>query len=291
MIANRTDDRTFDELILVDDRRGISALQPHVPPDCCERAARRLLDRGPGTVLVVTGFYEIQPGVIETDGPPGALAIGRALTSLGFETTYVTDRYGLPFIEAELTDGTAVVDFPIVGPDESKAFARELLAETKPVAVIAVERCGVTADARYLNMSGRDLTPYTARTDYLFEGTFTIGIGDGGNEIGMGCVADVIRDTPRLPDEPAITTTDELIICSVSNWGGYGIVAALSRLNGRDLLPSDEDESALISRMAENGAVDGHYLVPMAAVDGFTLKENAQVLGTLRRAGTGGDRT
>lgn len=291
MIANETDDRTLDDLILVDDRRGISALRPHVPTDCCERAARRLLDCGHGTVLVVTGFYEIQPGVIETDGPPGALAIGRALTALGFETTYVTDRYGAPFMEAELTNGIPLIDFPIAASDESKAFARELLAKTKPVAVIAVERCGLTADDRYLNMSGRDLTPYTARTDYLFDGTFTIGIGDGGNEIGMGRVAAVIRDTPRLPDEPAVTTTDELIICSVSNWGGYGLVAALSRHTGRDLLPSDEDESALITRMAANGAVDGHYLVPMAAVDGFTLDENAQVLGTLRRAGTGGDRT
>jgi hypothetical protein len=288
-MANETGHKTVDEIILEDDRRGISALRPHVPADSCARAARQLLDGPRGTVLVVTGFYEIDPGVIETDGPPGALAVGRALTILGFEPTYVTDRYALPYMKNELAEGDSdVVDFPIVGPAESQDFALQLLATTRPVAVIAVERCGMTADGSYLNMSGRDLAPYTARTDYLFNGGFTIGIGDGGNEIGMGGVADAIRNTPRLPDNPAVTKTDELIISSVSNWGAYGLVAALSALAGRDLLPTAEDEDALITRMAEGGAVDGHFLVPMAAVDGFSLEENARILEALRRAGTGG---
>ena len=42
-----------------------------------------------------------------------------------------------------------------------------------------------------------------------------------------------------------MTATSELVISSVSNWGGYGLVAALSRRSGRNLLPSLEYEQDL----------------------------------------------
>jgi hypothetical protein len=100
----------------------------------------------------------------------------------------------------------------------------------------------------------------------------------------MGALADVIRSTPHLPDNPTITKTDELIIASVSNWGAYGLVAALARLSGRDLLPAPDAESELVSRLVEKGAVDGRFLTPMPAVDGFSLEANAHLLDCLRRA-------
>lgn len=276
----------IEEVLLTDDKRGIAALAPFVPADSCRQSARELLNTTKGVVLVVTGFYEIKPGVIETDGPPGALAIGRALAALGYEPHYVTDRFTIPFLEPELTAEEGLIDFPIAPPEESREFARVALGRYDPVAVIAVERCGVTADGRYLNMSAQDLTPYTARTDYLFaDGVPSIGIGDGGNEIGMGRLSEVIRETPRLPDWPAVTATDHLIIASVSNWGAYGLVAALSQALRRDLLPAGDAEADLISRLADKGAVDGEALIPMPAVDGFTLEENVRVLEKLRHVG------
>ena len=52
-------------------------------------------------------------------------------------------------------------------------------------------------------MRGRDITPQTARVDYLFDGGVpSVGIGDGGNEIGMGNLIDVIPSVDSLPDEP-----------------------------------------------------------------------------------------
>ncbi|MCH8150611.1 MAG: DUF4392 domain-containing protein, partial [Planctomycetes bacterium] len=39
--------------------------------------------------------------------------------------------------------------------------------------------------------------------------------------------------------------------------GGYGLVASLSRLAGRNLLPSVEDETRLIQHTVDMGAVDG----------------------------------
>ncbi len=124
---------------------------------------------------------------------------------------------------------------------------------------------------------------HTARLDYLFEhGIPSVGIGDGGNEIGMGNLAEVIPGVDRPPDDPAITKVDRLVLASVSNWGGSGLVAALSRLAGRDLLPSVQDDARLIRSMVDAGAVDGNSGENKYYVDNFTLEQNAAVLERLR---------
>src|SRR5437762_8702150 len=54
--------------------------------------ARRAADtlRRARRVLVTTGFV-VNSGAAETDGPPGAAVLGRALRALGAEVRYVTD--------------------------------------------------------------------------------------------------------------------------------------------------------------------------------------------------------
>jgi hypothetical protein len=274
---------TIEDIILSNDQRGMTALRPHLPDDFCMQAAKFLYDR-PGTVFIVTGFYEIVPHVIETDGPPGALAVGRALEKINHKVVYVGDRHGVPFLEPE-ADDAEVVEFPITTPEESHAFARSLLDKYKPSVVVAIERCSVTESGRYLNMPRQDIAAYNARTDYLFEEhPDTVGIGDGGNEIGMGKLKDIIPTVPNLPDEPALTATTHLVITSVSNWGGYGLAASLSVVAGKDLLPTRDEEAGLIKRMVERGAVDGMHLKPINSVDGFTLEENLDILDRLHRA-------
>src|SRR6185503_9365797 len=88
---------SIEDVILQRDGRGIAALRPYLPDDFCLRAARLLVDR-PGRVLIVTGFYEIEPSAIETDGPPGALALGRALQRLGRSVTHVSDAFGVSIL-------------------------------------------------------------------------------------------------------------------------------------------------------------------------------------------------
>ena len=271
----------IEDIILSHDKRGMTPLRPHLPPDYCMQAAEFLYDR-PGTVIIVTGFYELVPRVIETDGPPGALAIGGALRGLNRKVVYVSDRHAVPFLTPE-AQGAEVAEFPIAEPEESQEFAVSLIQRYKPSVIIAIERCSITRSGRYLNMSGGDITAYTARTDYLFsEHPATIGIGDGGNEIGMGVLAEVIPSVPPLPDEPALTGATHLIIASVSNWGGYGLVAGLSILAGKDLLPSKEEGAGVIRRMVDRGAVDGMKDKAVYGVDEFTLEENLEILERLR---------
>src|SRR5262249_41806717 len=85
-------------------------------------------------------------------------------------------------------------------------------------------------------MRGLDITTRMAPAERLFEGikqhapdVTTIGIGDGGNEIGMGKIPwEVIRR--NIPGGGLVACrvpTDRLIVCGVSNWGAYGLAAGV----------------------------------------------------------------
>ncbi len=274
---------TLEDIILAQDQRGVSELRPFLPPDFCRQAAQYILAH-PGKAAIVTGFYILSAGQPETDGPPGAVAIGNALQALGRPVCYITDRYTVPLLRNWLGSRAEIIDFPITGIPESRQAAADLIAQTRPDLLIAIERCGRTAGDVYLNMLSRDITAYTARLDYLFAmGIPSVGIGDGGNEIGMGNLAAHIPQVARLPNEPTIATVDRLVIASVSNWGGYGLVAALSQLTGCNLLPSVTDDTRFIRQMVDSGAVDGGSGQNRYYVDNFTLEQNAAVLTALHQ--------
>ena len=273
---------SIEDIILGNDQRGVAALRPHLTERFCEEAARFALS-DPGTTLIATGFYISMAEAPETDGPPGALALGRALESLGQRVVYATDCYTAPILLPFVREDGQVADFPIADDDASRRFASDLLAELEPSLLISIERCGLTEDGTYLNMRGVDISLQTARLDHLFlQHSRTIGIGDGGNEIGMGNLAQFIPTVPTLPANPAMTRTSHLIISSTSNWGAYGLVAALSRLTGRDLLPDEDEEAALIRRMVDLGAVDGVLGVSQYSVDGMAVEEHGEALRLLR---------
>ncbi len=285
---------SIEDIILDRDSRGVSKLRGHLSPNYCHEAAELIL-ANPGTALIATGFYILASSLPETDGPPGALAIGKALESLGYSVKYVTDLHTAPLMRTLTGNEAQVIDFPIADHAESEKYAGDLLAELAPSVVISIERCGFTSQKQYLNMRGRDIGQYNAKLDYLFTNhPNTVGIGDGGNEIGMGNLAQFIPGVGTLPDDPCATQVSKLILASVSNWGGYGLVAAISRLKGWNLLPSVEEEQELVKRTVDNGAVDGILTAPVYSVDGFPLEENSaaltKLLELLRHEGVAFDR-
>ena len=272
---------SIPDIILGNDQRGVGALRHHLPQDYCDQAARLMLS-SPGTTLIATGFYVTMADAPETDGPPGALALGRALEALGRSVLYVSDRYTLPILRPFVKCDDQLTDFTIMDDDASIGFASELLSRLEPSLLISIERCGLTKDGTYLNMRDVDISPQTARLDHLFlQHPRTIGIGDGGNEIGMGNLAQFIPGVETLPRNPSTTTTTHLVISSTSNWGGYGLVAALSLLVGRDLLPRQEEEANLIRRMVDLGAVDGVTGKADYSVDSMDLVTHSQALSRL----------
>ena len=272
---------TIEDIILDRDRRGISHLRPHLPADYATEAAQLVIDN-PGAAIIVTGFYILDAGKAETDGPAGAVVIGSALSQLGYTVVHVTDKYAAEIMDAAGGDYSSVIDFPITDDDSSKEFAAEMLKDVNPSVLIAIERCGLTDEGKYRNMRGRDISDYNARIDHIFDaGIPSVGIGDGGNEIGMGNLATEVTQVESLVKIPCITQTSKLMLASVSNWGGYGLAAALSELAGRNVLMSVEEEQALLKQTVDLGAVDGMSAQQEYKVDGFTLEENSETVQAL----------
>jgi ribosome-binding factor A len=195
-----------------------------------------------------------------------------------------TDR-DLSQAKVYVTGGAAddeVIEFPITTHNESLKFAHDLLAEHAPSALISIERAGLVGDGTYRNWKGLDFSEHNAKIDHMFEQhPYSVGIGDGGNEIGMGNMRHVIPDIENLPDDPCTTTTTELIIASVSNWGGYGLVAALSVKSDKNLLPSVEQGDKWVRDIVAVGAVEGVSGESKDWVDGRAPEDDAMCLRDL----------
>ena len=271
----------IEDIVLQDDIRGMTALKPHMPQNYVARCADLLLDH-PGKIFIVTGFYIMAAEATETDGPPGAVTLGNALAKLGNEIAYVTDELSSEVVRS-IADHD-VIEFPITNHFESANFANELVQEHSPSALIAIERAGLVGDGTYRNFRGVDFTPFNAKIDHLFDQhPYSIGIGDGGNEIGMGNLQNVIPTIEHefLPKNPCVTTTTELIIASCSNWGGYGLVAALSIKHGINLLPSVEEAKQVVREIVAVGAVEGMSGESKEFVDGRDLEGDSVCISDL----------
>ena len=88
----------MEDIILSNDKRGISDLRRHIASDYCENSVD-VIPRLPSTIGITTGFYILSANAPETDGPPGAIAIGNALEKMGHNVFYVTDKYTVPIME------------------------------------------------------------------------------------------------------------------------------------------------------------------------------------------------
>ena len=136
--------RTIEDIILDHDRRGINALRPHLPEDFCVQAARYVLEH-PGQVIIATGFYIMMSDAPETDGPPGAFAIGNALRELGNPVAYTADEpmaYMMASWRARHRDPSPIIRFPIIeDPGINGRFVQETIDNREPALLISIERC------------------------------------------------------------------------------------------------------------------------------------------------------
>jgi hypothetical protein len=248
-------------------------------------AARAL--RRAKRVVLTTGF-SVGPGMPETDGPPGTASLGRALRLLGAEVTYITDAAALPPLQAALGalgEPTPIVTFHVAG--DARLTARRLLAEHAPTHLISVERPGRTGTGDYLSMRGESVREWNAPLDALFleasRRVITVGVGDGGNEIGMGALrARLAGAGPRIRKVASVVSARHPVVAGVSNWGAYGIVVELSRLARRPLLHTGEEERRMIEACVKAGAVDGITRKHEATVDALPVEAHVGMVELLR---------
>lgn len=274
---------TIKNIITDNDKRGISMLLPHVSDTVCEDAANIILNN-PNKAIILTGFYILSAGAAETDGPIGAIAIGNALKKIGYQVTYITDEFSQPPIKKILSADDNLEIFPMQNHEQSAITADKMISDLNPSLIISIERCGPTVDGDYLNSRGKKIEEFNSKTEYLLNNNIpSIGIGDGGNEIGMGNLKHIIKNSTELSNPPCITTTDLLIPASTSNWGGYGLVAGLSKITNKNLLPSIPEDEKLIKDFVDAGGVDGITATSSYKVDSFELEVNSSILNRLHK--------
>lgn len=168
-------------------------------------------------------------------------------------------------------------EFSALRLDDDPGLAMRLFAE------IPAEHHG-----RRHNMRGAVIDRFTPPLDRLFDrvkalrpGCFTLGIGDGGNEIGMGCfpwrqLQGVIQRSPG-GQIACRTATDEVITAGISNWGAHALVAAMAAVDpsvrAAETLTVTEERELLERLVSDAGAVDGVTLERSLCVDGVEVED------------------
>lgn len=266
---------TIEDVVLRYSERGMKDIRPYVSTDCCHKAAREILSWERGNVFLTTGFYVA--GYAETDGPVGTLSLAKALEALGYHPIILTDMLCNGYFDIENIQ-TEHLSFGATEQDFDK-----LVDTYNPVGMISIERCGRNKYEKFANMRGVDISQKTAPIDLLFLNYYgkipSIGVGDGGNEIGMGKIAGVI--TRKLSLEPCVVSTDVLVVASVSNWGAYGIVAALSEIEKKKLMPTYEWVVEYLKHTLEKGSVDGISHENILSVDGKDMNIEREIITAL----------
>ena len=290
------------------------ARQRHGRPLCLS-AAEKLRDRiHPGDFVLIAPTMLVYPlELAETDGPLGGAALARALQmGFGAKPVLVTDYAAMDMTKAvcrganlNVTDldtlkkterTVSVIGFPV---DEAQAQkeAELLFRDLSPEAIIAIECRGRNEKGVYHALpKGRNMNHIAAKIPCLYDkaketGALTIGIGDGGNEIGWGIVNDVIREKIPFGDTCACgcgggvgdtTVVDVLVAASVSNWGAYGICACLSvLLNNAEILHDAKTESRMLRSCIDAGGVNGPSFLPEPKVDGLPEETHHALLNIL----------
>ena len=286
-------------------------------------------------VGIVTGFYipKGEPPAAETDGPPGAFFLAKSLHEAGIPTVVITDT---PCESACLAAADAmefpreqVLACPLGesawcdefwmtshGQSLTHLIALERVGPSHTVdSLRRQKRCGEIPETDFLNrvpesswnhchnMRGEIIDAHTAPLHRLFEHAQansnrmkTIGIGDGGNELGMGSIPweELTRrltnpDSARIPCRIA---TDWNIIAGTSNWGGQALATAVLLLRGEIDLLRDftfEQQETVLQHIVQHGpAVDGVTRKQEATVDGLPFPTYLQPwLGMQRLLGWG----
>lgn len=254
-------------------------------------AARRLQRRvQPGDPVVLCSGWPsrswLMRGLTETDGPVGTGYLARVVEQcLDSVPIFAIHPDLVVFAEAALASaGLIVTDLDTAlraksGPHRAAAAAvfplsadwgeaheqvTGLFDKCNPAAVIAVEMPGVSRDREFHNVTGRLVpTDLVAKADVMVEvaheqGALTVGVGDGGNELGMGYIETALSDiVGTQPGTQPSTDVDVLVAAVVSNWGAVGIGAALAALTDKPDLLRTVDLARITQRLSDAGAIDG----------------------------------
>jgi hypothetical protein len=264
-------------------------------------------------VFIGTGFPVPPVMIPEADGPLGAATLASALErAFGCHVVMIIDEPLLEQMPMVLrAAGLNVADrdddlaprrvrlIPMSADlDEARQESETLIDRYRPAAMITIEKPGPNHLGTIHNGSGIDMTGAVARVDALTDalresGTPVIGIGDGGNELGMGNIIDTVREVvppakgfPECPGGIAtVTKADVLIVATISNWGAHALAAVLSVLLGKpNIIHTPEVEAMVQQASALTGLVDPTTCFSDSHVDGIPARYHVNMVDGLNLA-------
>ncbi len=265
------------EKVLQYSNRGMDVLYKHLPEDIFEQAAQDILNLPRNrNVLLFTGFQS--HGRQVTDGPVGTYFLAKTLFELGFYPIVITDFHCKDYFDqAEQNFETLVV--PRKGFGQSFMYGK-IIETYDPVAMIAVGRPGRSEDGHYRSINGAIIDGQNAPLDQFFLENLghilTIGIGDGGNEIGMGMYKELLSKELDY-HHPSCIETDHCLIGTTSNWACYGLISLLHK----ESLPSITKIAAYYEYILSLGATDGVTGQSLQTVDGHEMSEIIKIINVI----------
>ncbi|MDY6966267.1 MAG: DUF4392 domain-containing protein [Halobacteriota archaeon] len=257
----------------------------------CKESAELIINsvKEDGSVGIASGFPIIPMMKPETDGPLGASILANCLDGLGASPFFVTDELNRRALLATAKSIGLDMDVECIPTEQehAKDVCHEILKEYDPCLLISVERPGINPCGIYNNMNGEDITRYVGHVDHIFSEALkssipTIGIGDGGNEIGMGNIREALlkMDDEKM-DVYCVTRTKSLIASAVSNWGAYSVVAAVSISKRCQFMHNADLEERMLKACVDSGAIDGITKKSELSIDGLSLELNKRIVGLL----------
>lgn len=255
------------EVLLETDRRGIKNLynillqNRNIKESCYEDTAKLINEKKFNQIIIFTGFPK--NNTFETDGPLGAFVLAEAFVS-------------------KLNMKNIVFLLPSTLLDMISDIIREILPDIKlfsadkfPIDVdLSVNTLGISIEFPGINRVGiahhmngdaikfdyRPVTDFWRRINLQNKNSVTIGIGDGGNEMGLGRYENEIRALIPLanvctcPCHNGIASNvlaDRALLATTSNWGAY----ALSSLFEHNF--SYDQHFTYLKMLNKKGIVDG----------------------------------
>jgi hypothetical protein len=275
-------------------------------------ALKEKLEKG-GYVFITTGFVFTPHEKGELDGLTGAIMVARALIKAwGVKPVFLCEGRLVQAVKnilkaagihayntieeiENLPTSAAVLE---ISSDTliAKQQTEDIMSKKIPDAMLAIEKPGRNKMGVYHMGGGSDVSYLAAKVDDLFielqkKGVLTIAIGDLGNEIGMGRIEDAIKKYIPFGSKCRCncgggicveTKADYLITASTSDWGCYGLTAAIAfLLNDLDIMPDSILERKVLELANQNDLIDGSgWIIP--SIDGVGVEYNMLLIDVLR---------
>ena len=217
-------------------------------------------------LMLCTGF-NVDRDMPETDGPVGVALLAHACCRAGKQVVIVADALNAHLVREALLilDPGCLKQIQIEAvdahPPADMSELAALLDKHGVDTVVHTEVPGRNREGTYLNMRGISIGDFNAPLDELLNLANerllgTVGVGDGGNEAGMGGLSGVPPALNGLEMHAVIPAAHQVIAWN-SNLGAIALGEFVLASADKGTSCKPETFQAVVRKLFQEGAVDG----------------------------------